>query len=200
VLNTNLRGRTLWRLVYFLPVLTMPVAVAVVWKWIFSPAFGPLATLFKALGLAPLNWLTDVDLALWSIIIINIWLGIGYNMVIMLAGLQNIPRDYYEAAQVDGARTWAQFRNITLPLLTPTLFFTLITSFIGGLQLFDMVYIMTKGGPLNSTRTVVLHIYEEGIQAFRAGSASAAAWILFVIIMAVTLIQFRMQRRWVHYE
>jgi multiple sugar transport system permease protein len=121
-------------------------------------------------------------------------------MIIMLAGLQNIPRDYYEAAQVDGATPRAQFWHITLPLLTPTLFFTTITSFINGLQLFDMVFIMTQGGPMNTTRTVVFYVYEEGIRNFRAGSSSAAAWVLFVIIMAVTLVQFGMQKRWVHYD
>jgi multiple sugar transport system permease protein len=199
-LNARLPLRNLFRLVYFLPVLTMSVAIAVVWKWIYNPAYGPLALLFQWLGWEPLKWLSDVNLAMWSIVIINVWLGIGYNMVIMLAGLQNIPRDYYEAAQVDGANRRRQFWHITLPLLTPTLFFTTITSFINGLQLFDMVFIMTQGGPLNTTRTVVFHIYEEGIKAFRAGSSSAAAWILFVIIMAVTLVQLRMQRRWVHYD
>jgi multiple sugar transport system permease protein len=199
-LNSRLPFRNLFRLVYFLPVLTMSVAIAVVWKWIYNPAYGPLALLFQALGLEPLKWLSDVNLAMWSIVFINVWLGIGYNMVIMLAGLQNIPRDYYEAAQVDGANRWSQFWYITLPLLTPTLFFTTITSFINGLQLFDMVFIMTQGGPLNTTRTVVFHIYEEGIKAFRVGSASAAAWNLFLVIMAVTLVQLRMQKRWVHYD
>jgi multiple sugar transport system permease protein len=156
--------------------------------------------LFQAFGLQPVAWLTHVSLAMWAIVIITVWLGIGYNMVIMLAGLQNIPRDYYEAAQVDGANRWAQFWHITLPLLTPTLFFTTITSFISGLQLFDMVFIMTQGGPVNTTRTVVFYVYEEGIRAFRAGSSSAAAWILFMIIMAVTLVQLGMQKRWVHYD
>lgn len=199
-LNSKIFLRSFFRLVYFLPVLTMPVAVAVVWKWIYNPSFGPISMLFQALGLPPVAWLTNINLAMWSIVIITVWLGIGYNMIIMLAGLQNIPRDYYEAAQVDGAGRWAQFRHITLPLLTPTLFFTTITSFISGLQLFDMVYIMTQGGPVNSTKTVVFFVYEEGIRAFRAGSSSAAAWILFVIIMAVTLVQLGMQKRWVHYE
>jgi multiple sugar transport system permease protein len=199
-LNMKLRLRNLLRLLYFLPVLTMPVAVAVVWRWIYNPTFGPISALFQSLGLIPLRWLSDIHLAMWSIVIISVWQGIGYNMIIMLAGLQNIPRDYYDAARVDGASRWMQLLHITLPLLTPTLFFTIITSFISGLQLFDMVVILTDGGPLNSTRTVVFHVYQEGIKGFRAGNSTAAAWILFVVIMVVTLAQLRIQRRWVHYE
>ena len=137
---------------------------------------------------------------MWSIVFITVWAGIGYNMVIMLAGLQNIPREYYEASDVDGAGSLTKLLNITLPLLTPTLFFTLITSFINGLQMFDMVYILTQGGPLNSTRTIVFQIYEDGVKSLYAGTSSAEAWVLFIIIMGVTLFQLRMQKKWVYYE
>jgi multiple sugar transport system permease protein len=200
ILNGQIRFRNFFRLVFFLPVLTMPVAIAVVWKWIYNPAFGPIAVFLKLVGLKPIIWLTNVNMAMWSIIIISVWAGIGFNMVIMLAGLQNIPKEYYEAAQVDGASTVSQVMNITLPLLTPTLFFTLITSFINGLQMFDMVFILTQGGPVDSTRTVVFQIYEDGVKSLYAGPASAEAWVLFIIIMAITLVQLRMQKRWVHYE
>jgi multiple sugar transport system permease protein len=200
ILNTKIHFRNFFRLIYFLPVLTMPIAIAVVWKWIYSPAYGPLAIMFKEIGLKPIVWITNVNNAMWSIAIISIWIGVGYNMVIMLAGLQNIPKEYYEAAQVDGANYWQQLFNITLPLLTPTLFFTLVTSFIGGLQMFDMAFILTLGGPMNTTRTIVYHIYEEGVRGFRIGPSAAGAWILFIMIMAITIVQFRMQKKWVHYE
>ena len=153
ILNTKIPFRNFFRLVYFLPVLTMSIAIAVVWKWIYSPMFGPIAMVFQKLGLKPIIWITNPTNAMWSIVIISIWMGIGYHMVIMLAGLQNIPREYYEAAEVDGANWWYQLFRITLPLLSPTLFFTLVTSFIGGLQMFDMAFILTQGGPMNTTRT-----------------------------------------------
>jgi multiple sugar transport system permease protein len=200
VLNSKIRFRNFFRMVFFLPVLTMPVAIAVVWKWIYNPAYGPITMFLKALGLKPIIWLTNVHMAMWSIVFISVWAGIGFNMIIMLAGLQNISREYYEASQVDGANTIQQVFNITLPLLTPTLFFTLITSFINGLQMFDMVYVLTQGGPVDSTRTIVFQIYEDGVKSLYAGSASAQAWVLFIIIMAITLFQLRMQKRWVHYE
>lgn len=201
ILNSKaLKFRNFYRLVYFIPGLTMPVAIAVIWKFIYNPLYGPIALLFQSLGLEPISWLTDVNYGLISIAIIAVWSGIGYHMIIMLAGLQNIDQAYYDAAQVDGANKWQQLRHITLPLLTPTLFFTIITSFIGGFQMFDLVYIMTKGGPMNSTRTIVMYIYEEGIRNFRFGGSNAAAWVLFLIIMSITVFQLRMQNRWVHYE
>ena len=200
ILNTKIPFRNFFRLVYFLPVLTMTIAIAVVWKWIYSPMFGPIAMVFQKLGLKPIIWITNPTNAMWSIVIISIWMGIGYHMVIMLAGLQNIPREYYEAAEVDGANWWYQLVRITLPLLSPTLFFTLVTSFIGGLQMFDMAYILTQGGPMNTTRTIVYHIYEEGVRGFRVGPSTAGAWLLFVMIMGITVIQFRLQKKWVFYE
>jgi multiple sugar transport system permease protein len=200
ILNGQIPFRNFFRLVFFLPVLTMPVAIAVVWKWIYHPVYGPIAIVLKEFGLKPIIWLTNVNMAMWSIIIISVWAGIGFNMVIMLAGLQNIPREYYEAAEVDGASNFSRVIHITLPLLTPTLFFTLITSFINGLQMFDIVYILTQGGPVDSTRTIVFQIYEDGVKSMYAGTASAEAWVLFIIIMGITLVQLRMQKRWVHYE
>lgn len=198
--SKTLNFRNIYRLVYFIPGLTMPVAIAVIWKFIYNPMYGPIATLFQSLGLEPISWLTNVKYGLLSIVIIAVWSGIGYHMIIMLAGLQNIDKSYYDAAQVDGANKWQQLIFITLPLLTPTLFFTIITSFIGGFQMFDLVYIMTKGGPMNSTRTIVMYIYEEGIRNFRFGASNAAAWVLFIIIMSITVFQLRIQNRWVHYE
>ena len=144
--------------------------------------------------------LSDVKTAMFSLVLMSIWMGSGYGMVIYLAGLQNISRSYYEAAQVDGASGWQQFVHITLPLLTPTIFFSLVTSTISAFQVFDIVYVMTKGGPLDSTRTMVYTIYDDGFHFFRMGGASATAWVLFAIILAITVVQLWGQQRWVHYD
>ncbi len=195
-LNNSIRFRSIYRLLYFLPVLTAPVAIALVWQWVYNPQYG---LLFQLFGLK-LRWLTDVNMAMPSLVIMAVWMSSGYGMVIFLAGLQNIPRMYYEAARVDGASSWQQFVYITLPLLTPTIFFNLLTSLISAFQTFDIVYIMTQGGPLNSTRTIVYTIWEDAFHYFRMGSATAEAWILFAIILAIALIQFWSQKRWVHYD
>jgi multiple sugar transport system permease protein len=199
-LNTHIRFRSVYRLIYFLPVLTMPVAISVVWKWLYNPDFGLINQTLREFGVERIRWLNDPDFAMWALVIMSIWMGSGYGMVIILAGLQNIPREYYEAAQVDGASSFRRFWHITLPLLTPTLFFILITSTISSLQIFDIVYTMTKGGPLNSTRTIVYTIYDDAFRFFRMGRATASAWVLFVIILGITIIQFKTQKRWVHYE
>jgi multiple sugar transport system permease protein len=197
-LNTSIRFRSIYRLIYFLPVLTMPVAISIVWQWIYSPQYGLLA---QTLGIKA-RWLTDPDWVLPSIALVSVWMGSGYGMVIYLAGLQNIPRQCYEAAQVDGANAWQQFWYITLPLLTPTIFFNLLTSLISSFQTFDIIYIMTAGtgGPLNSTRTIVFNIWEDAFHHFRMGFATTEAWVLFAIILVITLIQIRSQKRWVHYQ
>ncbi len=199
-LNTNIRFRNLYRLLFFLPFLTMPVSISIVWKWLYNPTFGLFNQVLGLLGAAPVRWLSDPHMAMNSLVIMSIWMGSGYGMIIFLAGLQNIPREYYEAAQVDGANNATMFLHVTLPLLTPTILFSLITSLISAFQVFDIVYTMTKGTPLNSTRTVVYGIYEDGFHFFRMGTASAEAWILFVVILVITIIQMRMQRRWVHYQ
>lgn len=199
-LNQNIRLRGIYRVLFFLPVLTMPVAIAVVWKWIYAPDFGLLNQVLAFFGGPRVKWLGDPNLAMISLVIMSIWMGSGYGMVIYLAGLQNISRSYYEAAQVDGASGWQQFTNITLPLLTPTIFFSLVTSTISAFQVFDIVYVMTKGGPMDSTRTLVYTIYDDGFRFFRMGMASATAWVLFAIILAITVVQLWGQRRWVHYD
>jgi multiple sugar transport system permease protein len=150
-------------------------------------------------GVGRLLWLSDIHLAMPALVIMDIWMGSGYGMVIFLAGLQNIPREFYEAAEVDGANYWQKLIYITLPLLTPTLFFSMVTSLISAFQVFDIVYTMTKGGPLDSTRTMVYTIFDNGFHFFKMGLASAIAWILFAIILVVTVIQFWSQKKWVHY-
>jgi multiple sugar transport system permease protein len=198
-LNTRIRFRSLYRLVFFLPLLTMPVAIAVVWKWIYNPDFGLLSQLLRPLGFPRLAWLGEARWAMPALVVIALWRQSGYGMVIFLAGLQNIPCTYYEAAQVDGANRWQQFWYITLPLLTPTLFFSIVTALIDSFQVFDLVFVMTRGGPLNSTRTLVYNIYEDAFRYFHMGYATATSWVLFIIILAVTVVQWRAQRKWVHY-
>ncbi len=199
-LNTNLRFRNLYRLVFFLPVLTMPVAIGVVWNWIYNPDFGLFNQVLGLFDGPRIKWLTDPDFAMPALVILAVWQGSGYGMIIFLAGLQNISKEYYEAAQIDGATGWHRFRYVTLPLLSPTVFFVTITSLIGAFQVFDVVYAMTAGRASDTLRTVVYMIYEEGFRFFHMGQATAIAWILFAIILVVTAAQLRLQRRWVHYE
>lgn len=199
-LNSKIRFRGLYRLIFFLPVMTMPVAISVVWQYIYNPDFGLLNQVLKNFGVERIRWLNDPSTAMAALVIMSVWMGAGYGMIVILAGLQNIPREYYEAAEVDGANGLQLFFGITLPLLTPTLFFVVVTSMISSLQVFDIVYTLTKGGPLNSTRSIVYNIYEDGFRFFRMGDASASAWILFILILIITAIQFRVQKYWVHYE
>ena len=198
-LNTNIRFRAFYRTLFFMPVLTMPVAIATIWKWLFDPGFGPVNAQLGRMGLPKPEWLNQPQTAVIAVVIVLLWSGVGYDMVIFLAGLQNIPREYYEAAQLDGASSFRQFRDITLPLLTPTTFFLSVVAIIGSLQVFDLVYVMTRVGNINRFPTIVYYIYEEGFQNFRMGYAVSMAWILLLVILAFTLLQFWLQRRWVHY-
>jgi len=198
-LNSRIRFRTFYRTIFFMPVLTMPVATATIWKWLFDPQFGPINAQLGRLGLPQPEWLNHPETAVIAVVIVLLWSGVGYDMVIYLAGLQSIPREYYEAAQIDGAGTFRQFRDITLPLLTPTTFFLMVIAIIGSLQVFDLVFIMARVGNANRFPTIVYYIYQEGFQNFRMGYAITVAWVLLVIILVFTLLQFRLQRRWVHY-
>jgi len=199
--NTGLRAIPLFRTMYFLPVITATVVVALVWRWFFNPDFGILNYALFRLGIdSPPNWLSTRTWAMPSVIILSVWKQVGYNMVIFLAGLQAIPTTLYEAASIDGAGRWQRFRNITLPLLTPTTFFVLIISIIGSLQVFDAVLVLTGGGPANATRTIVFHIWEEAFVFLEMGYAAAVAWMLFIMVFLVTALQWKLQKRWVHYE
>lgn len=198
-LNSRIRFRAFYRTLFFMPVLTMPVATATIWKWMFDPGFGPINAQLGQFGLPQPEWLNHPDSAVIAVVVVLLWSGVGYDMVIFLAGLQNIPREYYEAAQIDGASAFRQFRDITLPLLTPTTFFLTVVAIIGSLQVFDLVYVMTRVGNINRFPTIVYYIYEEGFQNFRMGYAVTIAWVLLLIILVFTLVQFRLQRRWVHY-
>lgn len=198
-LNSHIRFRAFYRTIFFMPVLTMPVATATIWQWLFDPKFGPINSSLGKLGLPQPEWLNHPETAVIAVAIVLLWSGVGYDMVIFLAGLQNIPREYYEAAQIDGASSFRQFRDITLPLLTPTTFFLMVIAIIGSLQVFDLVYIMARVGNTNRFPTIVYYIYQEGFQNFRMGYAITVAWVLLLIILVFTLLQFRLQRRWVHY-
>jgi multiple sugar transport system permease protein len=200
-LNQSLRGIALIRTAYFLPVVTSATAVGLVWAWIYSPNNGLLNQFIGIVGLPPQKWISDPFWAMPSIIAMSVWQGLGINVIIFLAGLQAIPQEYYDAAAVDGAARWSRFRSVTLPLLTPSLFFTGILSLIGSFQIFDQVYILARPGkPTEATITLVYFIYESGFKFFRMGEAAAASWILFLIVAVLTVIYFRSQKRWVHYQ
>lgn len=208
LLNRKMRGSNIYRLIFFLPSVTMPVAIAVVWKWMYNSSNGLINYILSVVGIDGPNWLTNEQVILWSVMIIAIWGGIGYNMIILLSGLQSIPETFHEAASIDGATSWNRFLHITVPLLTPAIFFVLVTSLIGAFQVFDLVFILTPsatggggGGVLqDATRTAVFSIYQNGFVWFKIGYASAQAWILFIIIFIVTIVQMYLQKKWVHYD
>lgn len=200
-LNQAIKGISWIRTMYFLPIVTSAIAVGLVWAWIYSPANGLLNQLLEVFGLPPQRWITDPFWAMPAIIAMSIWQGLPANTIIFLAGLQAIPGSYYDAAHVDGAGRWQRFRYVTLPLLTPSLFFTGILSFIGSFQVFDQVFVLSNPGrPTSATITLVYFVYENGFRNFKMGYASAASWILFLIVAALTVVYFRSQKRWVHYQ
>lgn len=200
LLNRKLRAVGLFRVVYFLPVVSSSVAVGLVWTWIYARDTGLLNTTLSSLGLPTVNWLGSQN-ALVSVVIVNVWGAIGEGMIVFLAGLQAIPREYYEAADVDGANGRAKFWNITLPLLVPSIFFQTIISTINAFQAFEFIYVLTRTAGGGSTiPTLVFSIYRTGFDFFRMGAASAQAIVLTVIIFILTLIYFRLQRRWTVYE
>jgi multiple sugar transport system permease protein len=198
--NTGLRGITFFRTAYFLPVVSSMIAVALVWSWIFNPEYGLLNYLLHLLfGIRGPAWLDSTAWALPAMVIVTVWKGLGYSMVIFLAGLQNIPQDLYHAATIDGAGVWKRFRHITLPMLSPTTFFVLVITLINSFQVFEQTYVLTKGGPANSTLTMSYYIYQNAFQFFQMGKAAALSYVLFAVIFGVTLVQFRVQKRWVFY-
>jgi multiple sugar transport system permease protein len=200
-LNQAIRGISWIRTMYFLPLVTSAIAVGLVWAWIYSPTSGLLNQLLGAFGIPAQRWVADPFWAMPSIIAMSIWQGLPANTIIFLAGLQAIPSDYYDAASVDGAGRNGRFRHVTLPLLTPSLFFTGILSLIGSFQVFDQVFVLSRPGkPTDATITMVYFIYENGFRNFKMGYASAASWVLFLIVAALMFVYFRSQRRWVHYQ
>jgi multiple sugar transport system permease protein len=189
------RFKGLFRTVYFVPFVTTLVAVAIVWRYLYHPRYGLLNYMLGWVGISPIDWLGDPRWAMPAIILLAVWKNFGYNMLIFIAGLQAVPEELYEAARIDGAGAVRQFRSITLPMLAPTFFFVGVVTMIGYFQLFAEPYVMTQGGPLRATTSLVLFMYTEGFRWWRMGNAAAIAFLLFVIILAWTLIQFRLERR-----
>ncbi len=194
-MNQKIKGITAFRAIYFMPVISSMVAVAMVWQWLYNPEFGLLNTLLKLIGIRGPNWLSDTTWALPSVMITAVWKNLGYNMMLFLAGLQGIGQDYYEAATIDGANKWQQFRFITWPLLSPTTFFVTIMSLIGSFQVFDLVMLMTKGGPNRASSVLVHYIYENAFQFYRMGYASAVAYLLFACVLITSIFNLRMQKK-----
>jgi multiple sugar transport system permease protein len=199
LLNRPIRGVRIYRTLLYLPAVLSGVAVALLWRWLLSADFGLVNLLLSYVGIQGPSWLGDERWALPSLIVMSLW-GVGAGTIVYLAGLQGIPTDLYEAAEVDGAQGWARFRHITLPMMTPVLFFQLIVGVIAALQTFTQAFIITKGGPNNATNFVLLYLYRNAFQYFRMGFASALAWVLFIYILLLTLLMFRSSAAWVYYE
>ncbi len=199
LLNKRLKGVALFRAMYFLPVITSWVVVSLLWKWLLNPKNGLINTMLGWVGVDGPGWWTSQTWAMPSVILASAWKDLGFVMVILLAGLQAIPHELYEAAAIDGARPWRQFRSVTLPLLTPSLFFVFVISMINGFQVFEQVWVMTDGGPAGSSTVVVEQIVKNTFDYGRAGYASAMSVVLFVIILLFSAVQLRLQKRWVFY-
>jgi multiple sugar transport system permease protein len=193
-LDQNIAGRRIFRAVYFLPSITSMVAVAVVWQWIYNPEFGLLNYLLSLFGIDGPSWLSSSKTSLLSIAIVGIWKGMGYNMLLFLAGLQGISTSYYEAAKLDGANAFQEFFHVTFPMLRPTTFFIFIMSIIGSFQVFDSVMLMTGGEPGRSSSVLVHYLYQNAFEYFRMGYACAIAYLLFFIVVTLTLINLRMEK------
>lgn len=198
LMNRKMPGVIFFRTIYFLPQITLTVAAAIVWSWLYQPEFGLFNYLLGLIGIDGPNWLSSTRWAMPAIIIMGNWQGMGFAMLIMLAGLQGIPNEFYEAAEIDGANAWQSLRHITVPLLTPTIFFVVVTSLIGAFQGFDQFQIMTQGGPAKSTTTLVMYIYQNGFSFFKMGYGSALAFALFVVILVITFVQWQLANRWVY--
>ena len=199
LLNQRIRFRYLFRSALFMPVVTSLVAVGLLWRFMFATEYGVINYLLSLLGLPTQSWLVNPKLAMPAVIVADVWRHVGYNMVIFLAGLQSIPEHLYEAAAIDGSNKWASFWRITLPLLRPTTLFVVIISIINSFRSFELIYTMTGGGPGYDTMVLVLYLYREAFQLHRMGVASAAAYILFVILMVLTILQMRVFGREVEY-
>jgi multiple sugar transport system permease protein len=195
LLNSRLiKYKGIFRLSYFIPYITTLVAVAIVWRFIYHPKFGILNYLLSLFGFQPLDWLGDPNLAMPAIVLMSVWKNFGYNMIIFIAGLQNIPEDLYEAASIEGANEWNKFKTITIPMLAPTTLFVSIITIVGFFQLFAEPYVMTQGGPLNKTLSIVGYMYQEGFRWWNMGYSASISFVLFFIILIVTILQFKLQK------
>jgi len=199
LLNLNVKGMRIFRSIFYIPAILPGVAVSMVWLMVFRYQGGIFNTLLGMIGIAPVKWLTSTEMALPSFVIMSLW-GVGGGMIIYLAGLQSVPTQLYEAAEIDGAGSWAKFRTVTLPMISPTIFFNLIMGIIGSFQVFTSSFIMTQGGPAYATLFYVLYLYQKAFKYLQMGYACALAWILFGVILLLTLIVFKSSAAWVYYE
>lgn len=200
LMNRKIRGITAYRTIYYLPVVSSGVAIAMLWKYLYADNVGLLAMVWKFFGAEAPRWLTSTKWSMTAISIMSVWKGLGGTIVLLLAGLQSISPSYYEAAKIDGANGWQQFTNVTIPLLTPTLFFQLIMSIINSFQVFDATAILTEGGPGFSSTSIVYYIYTSAFKDLKFGYACALAMVLFFIILVITLVQWLGQKKWVNYD
>jgi len=202
LLNAKIRGKSVYRVLYFLPYVTMAAAISMVWKWMFNGDYGLINHILGIFGIEGQRWLTEPATAPYAIILVSIWSGLGYNMIILLAGIQGISPTYYEAARIDGAGPVEMFFKITFPLVTPTLFFLMITGLIGAFQIFDSIYMMIGKNTvvLENTQSIVMYFYRNAFDLNDKGFASAIAMLLFVLIMIITVIQMALQKKWVNYD
>lgn len=200
-LNQKLSGQTWFRTIFYLPSVVSGIAVALLWGWLLNSDYGLINYMLNLVGIQGPQWLFSTKWVMPALILMSLW-GVGGSMVVFLAGLQGIPEQLYEAAEIDGGGHWAKFWNVTIPMMSPVIFFNLVVTIIGAFQIFDQVYIMTngRGGPANASLVYVLYLYRNGFEYFKMGYASALAWVLFLLILSITVFQFAVARRWVYYE
>ena len=199
LLNVRMPGQTIFRTIIFLPSLVPIVASAMLWLWLFNARLGLINTVLATFGITGPGWLTDPTWAMPALALMSLW-GVGYTVVIFLAGLQDVPVELYEAAELDGANLWQRMRNVTLPMLSPVIFFNLVMAIIGALQVFDLPYIMTGGGPVRRTYFIAMYLRDSAFQNLRMGYASAMAWVMLIIVLVLTSVAFWSSKHWVHYE
>lgn len=201
LLNSKIKGKGFYRVLYFLPAVTMPAAVAMIWKWLFNGQYGLINQIIDLLGFEGVNWLTNPDFSRIALIIVTIWMGIAIKVIFFLGGLQTVPKSLYEAADIDGASPTKKFTHITVPMLAPTIFFVSITTLIQSLQMFDVVFMLIPrtGNGLESTRTIIYEFYQHAFEFMDKGYASAISIIIFIVILILTMIQLRLQKKWVTY-
>ena len=199
LMNQSVPGITTFRTIFYLPSITSGVAIAILWAWIFNPQVGIVNYALSLVGIKGPGWLTSQQWAMPALILMSLW-GIGGSMIILLAGLQGVPQSLYEAARIDGATKWGEFWHVTLPMISPSLFFVTVVSVVASFQNFTNVRVMTQGGPGKATLVYVFYLYQNAFTYFRMGYASALAWILFVVVALLTWLQFRASRTWVYYE
>lgn len=201
LMNQKIKGISIYRTIYFLPVVAAPTAVAMIWRWLFNSDFGLVNYVLALIGVEGPKWLTNPDVAIFTIIIVGVWSAIGYNMVLLISGLQEIPKDYYESAEIDGAGPIKQFFSITLPLVTPTLFFVVVTTIINAFQVFDVIFMMIEASTnaMYKTQSLAYLFYKHSFILNDKGYGSAIVVLLLILIMVITMVQMKLQKRWVHY-